>query len=176
VLETRVLTDGEIRSDVLAQIRRLVFAAYDGDFSEEDWDHTRGVARRRIRRRAPVSHAAVVARVLQVAQRTLQTGYVEGVATIAERRREGLGALVMSHATSLVQSKFEMGALSTSSPSFYQRFGWERWRGHSFVRDGVELLRTADEDDGLMVLRSGPSAGIDLAAPIVCERRPGDDW
>ena len=88
----------------------------------------------------------------------------------------GFGALVMTYATSLVQSKFEMGALSTSSHAFYQRFGWERWRGPSFVRDGVTLLRTADEDDGLMVLRSGPSAEIDLAAPIVCERRVGDDW
>jgi len=177
VLETCVFTDGEIRPDVLAQIRRLVFGAYAGDFSEEDWEHTRGGWRVVVfDGGAPVSHAAVVARVLQVAQRTLQTGYVEGVATIAERRRQGLGALVMSHATSLVQTKFEMGALSTRSPSFFERFGWERWRGHSFVRDGVELVRTADEDEGLMVLRSGPSAGIDLVAPIVCERRPGDDW
>ncbi|MDQ6674384.1 MAG: GNAT family N-acetyltransferase [Chloroflexota bacterium] len=177
VLETRVLTDDEIRPDVLAQIRGLVFAAYDGDFSEEDWEHTRGGWRVVVfDGRAPVSHAAVVARVLQVAQWTLQAGYVEGVATTAGRRRQGLGGLVMARATSLVQSKFEIGALSTSSHSFYQRFGWERWRGHSFVRDGVALLRTADEDDGLMVLRCGPSAGIDLAAPIACECRAGDDW
>jgi hypothetical protein len=85
----------------------------------------------------------------------------------AERRREGLGVLVMSHATSLVQTKFEMGAPAAAS----------RWLEiETRVRDGVALVRTADEDDGIMVLRSGPSAGIDLAAPIVCERRPGDDW
>ena len=177
VLETRVLTDAEIHPDVLAQIRRLVFEAYEGDFSEEDWEHTRGGWRVVVfDSGVPVSHAAVVTRALQVAERTLQTGYVEGVATTAELRRAGLGALVMTHATSLVQSKFEMGALSTSSHGFYQRFGWERWQGQSFVRDGVALLRTADEDDGLMVLRSGRSAGIDLAAAIVCERRAGDDW
>src|SRR3982074_2921794 len=85
MLETRVFTDGEIRPDVLAQIRRLVFDAYAGDFSEEDWEHTRDGWRVVVfDGGAPVSHAAVVARVLQVAQRTLQTGYVEGVAPIAE--------------------------------------------------------------------------------------------
>ena len=76
----------------------------------------------------------------------------------------------------MVLHEFEMGALSTGSHEFYERFGWERWRGQSFVRDGVTLRRTAEEDDWLMVLRCGPSAGIDLATPIVCERRIGDDW
>jgi len=177
VLQTRVLTDGEMCRDVLAQIQRLVFEAYAGDFSEDDWDHTRGGWRVVVfDNGTPVSHAAVVPRLLQVAQRTFQAGYVEGVATTAERRRQGLGALLMTHATSLVQTAFEMGALSTSHPGFYQRFGWERWRGPSFARASVALVRTADEDDGLMVLRFGPSAGIDLAAPIVCESRSGDDW
>ena len=45
-----------------------------------------------------------------------------------------------------------------------------------FVRNSEALIRTEDEDDGLMVLRCGPSADIDLAARIVCERRSGDDW
>lgn len=171
------MTDSEIGADVLAKIRRLVFEAYAGDFADEDWEHTYGGWRVvAFDDGAPVSHAAVVPRRLQVAERTFQVGYVEAVATPVERRRQGLGALVMTHATKLVQTTFEMGALSTGSHSFYERLGWERWRGPSYVRDGVALVRTPDEDDGLMVLRYGPSAEIDLAAPIVCERRSGDDW
>jgi aminoglycoside 2'-N-acetyltransferase I len=175
-LLTRVFTHGEIGHEVLAQIRRLLFEAYDGDFSAEDWGHTTAGWRVVVfDGEVPVSHEAVVPRDIQIAPRTFRTGNVEGVATPAERRPEGLGALAQVHATSLVQSTFEMGALSTGSPDFYQR-GWERWRGPSFVRTGAALVRTADEDDGLMVLRFGPSAAIDLAASIVCERRSGDDW
>ncbi|NYG56718.1 hypothetical protein BJ989_003022 [Nocardioides perillae] len=49
------------------------------------------------------------------------------------------------------------------------------WRGASYVvRDGA-LVRTED-DDGLMVLRHGPSAGLDLALPTACEDRLGDPW
>lgn len=177
MLQTRVLTDAEIGDDLLARIRGVVFEAYAGDFSDDDWEHTRGGWRVVLfEADAPVSHAAVVPRVLQVGQQTLQTGYVEGVATTANRRRRGLGGLVTTRATSLVQTEFEMGALSTSSQSFYQQFGWESWRGPAFVRDGAALLRTADEDDGLMVLRYGRSAGLDLGLPIVCERRSGDNW
>jgi hypothetical protein len=44
------------------------------------------------------------------------------------------------------------------------------------VRCGDDLVRTPDEDAGIMVLRFGPSAGVDLAAPISCEARTGDDW
>jgi aminoglycoside 2'-N-acetyltransferase I len=177
VLRARVLADGEIDGDVLEQIRRLVFEAYDGDFGEEDWEHTLGGWRVVVfDSAAPVSHAAVIPRLLDVAQRTFRTGYVEGVATAAERRREGLGALAMRAATSLVQTRFELGALSTGSHGFYQRFGWEQWTGPSFTREVGILRRTADDDDGLMVLRFGPSAGIDLTAPIVCESRSGDDW
>jgi hypothetical protein len=32
------------------------------------------------------------------------------------------------------------------------------------------------EDDGVMVLRFGPSAAIDLHASMSCDERPGDDW
>jgi aminoglycoside 2'-N-acetyltransferase I len=177
VLETRVVADGEISGTDLVQIRSVVFEAYAGDFLEEDWEHTRGGWRVVVfDDGTPVAHAAVVARALQVADQTFEAGYVEGVATIAERRRAGLGALVMTHVTRLVQTMFDLGALSTGSPAFYERFGWERWRGPSFVRSAQALVRTADEDDGLMVLRCGPSAEIDLTAQIVCEARSGDDW
>ena len=53
---------------------------------------------------------------------------------------------------------------------------WERWRGPTFVRQGGTVLRTPAEDDGVMVLRFGPSRSIDLNAAICCEARQGDDW
>ena len=53
---------------------------------------------------------------------------------------------------------FELGALATGRWSFYERLGWERWRGPTFARDGDEVIRTEDDDDAVMVLRFGPSA------------------
>jgi hypothetical protein len=42
-------------------------------------------------------------------------------------------------------------------------------------RDG-QPVRTPEEDDGVMVLRHGPSQGLDLNADITCDQRSGDDW
>ena len=70
-----------------------------------------------------------------------------------------------------------LGALSTGAHAFYGRLGWERWRGPTYVRtSGGAIERTEDEDDGVMVLRFGPSADLDLTLPICCEDRPGDAW
>lgn len=67
--------------------------------------------------------------------------------------------------------------LSTDAHRFYQRSGWERWRGPSFVRRvGGAVDRPAEDDDGLMVLRTGRRATVDLTASITCEDRPGDCW
>ena len=48
--------------------------------------------------------------------------------------------------------------------------------GPTFVRSGAAAVRSEDEDDGIMVLRFGPSAGVDLTEPLSCEARAGDDW
>jgi len=177
VPDVRVVRDEACSVVFLVEIRRLLDDAYADDFAEEDWQHTAGGWRVIVLDgQSPVAHAAVVPRLLHVSERQFQTGYVEAVATLTSKQTQGLGALVMSHATSLVRAHFEMGALSTGRLDFYKRFGWEPWQGPSFVRDGAELIRTPDEDDGLMVLRFGPSACIDLAAPITCEQRSGDAW
>lgn len=160
------------------EIRRLLVQAFEGDFSEEDWEHTLGgwhvvvVADDGV----ALSHAAVVPRVLEVADRPLHAGYVEGVATAPVRQREGLGSLAMAEVSELLHREFEMGALSTGCHGFYARLGWDGWRGPTFVRHGSEVIRTEAEDDGVMVLRFGPSKGIDLTAPLSCEGRRGDDW
>ena len=162
---------------LLQEIRRLLDAAFGDDFSDDDWDHTRGGWHAVVvDDDVVVAHAAVVPRILEVADRPLRAGYVEGVATAPAREGEGLGSLAMAAISEVVRGEFEMGALSTGRHRFYERLGWERWRGPTFVRDGAETVRTEEEDGGVMVLRFGPGDWVDLTAPISCERRPGDDW
>ncbi|MGH9190112.1 MAG: GNAT family N-acetyltransferase, partial [Acidimicrobiales bacterium] len=92
------------------------------------------------------------------------------------RQRQGVGAKVVRRAGQILRAEFELGALSTGSHAFYERLGWERWQGPTFVRHGSEAIRTSDEDDGIMVLRYGSTAELNLTQPISCEYRPGDDW
>lgn len=163
---------------LLAAVRRMVWAAFgDGGFAEEDWQHTFGGRRvLALDGEVPVGHAAVVPRLLQVGGRPVRTGYVEGVATAPDRHGTGVGSSVMTAAADIVRADYEMGALSTSRQTFYGRLGWERWLGATYVRDGANLVRTAEEDDGVMVLRHGVSADVDLTADLSCEARTGDDW
>lgn len=174
----RVLANPAISPALLSELRRLLDDAFEGDFAGEDWEHTLGgwhvIA---TDGDAVVAHAAVVPRTIHVDDRPFRAGYIEGVATGPRLQRGGLGSTVMAEASRQVQELgFELGVLSTGLHEFYQRCGWERWRGPTFVRDGDELIRTEGEDDGIMVLRFGPSHELDLTAPISCDRRSGDDW
>jgi aminoglycoside 2'-N-acetyltransferase I len=177
VPDVRILATAEVRRGLLTQIRHLLNDAFAGDFSDDDWEHTLGGRHVIVAHGdAVLSHAAVVPRILEVADRPLRTGYVEGVATAPGRQGEGLGSLAMTAAAGLVRRDFEMGALGTGRHRFYERLGWERWRGPTFARHGSEKIRTEEDDDGVMVLRFGPSADVDLTAALSCEFRPGDDW
>jgi aminoglycoside 2'-N-acetyltransferase I len=177
----RSLRSADASAELLARIRALLDAAFaaDGGFADEDWSHTLGgwhVVVTDGPGHDVVAHAAVVDRVLDVGALQLRVGYVEGVATRPGRRGEGLGSDAMTEIGRLIRRDHQMGALSTDRHSFYGRLGWQRWQGPTFVRDGDATIRTADEDDGIMVLRFGASASCALDGTLTCEARPGDDW
>jgi aminoglycoside 2'-N-acetyltransferase I len=177
-MEVRVLRSPALSPNQLADLRALLDAAFNGDFNDHDWAHAFGgwhaVA---IEADAIVAHASLVPRRLEVGARHVQAGYVEAVAVLPARQRNGLGTAVMMRIGDLIQQQFELGALATGEPQFYERLGWERWRGPSWVRSADErLVRTPDEDAGLMILRSSASRELDITAPITCEARAGDSW
>ena len=174
----RALPTSELSASSLRRLRRLLDASFSEGFSDADWLHTLGgwhvlVAEEESR---IVGHAAVVPRRLEIGGQSFAAGYVEAVATLPERRRRGLGSRVMAEAAAVLHREFEVGALSTGRHRFYERLGWERWRGPTYVRQGPNLVRTADEDEGIMVLRFGVSAHVLAGEAIVCEARTGDDW
>jgi aminoglycoside 2'-N-acetyltransferase I len=181
VIHVRALRSADVSVELLARTRHLLDAAFVGDgtgFTPEDWAHTLGGWHVVVTDDVDdvLAHAAVVDRVLEVGSTPVHVGYVEGVATRPGREGEGVGSAVMAEVGRIVRREHQMGALSTDRHSFYERLGWERWQGPTFVRDGAVTIRTADEDDGVMVLRFGSSASIALDQPLTCEARPGDDW
>jgi aminoglycoside 2'-N-acetyltransferase I len=159
-------------------IRALLDAAFRGEFSDDDWDHALGGTHALIETAGGVlAHASVVPRVLDVAGHAVRTGYVEAVAVLPARQGTGLGTAVMRALGEVIARNFALGALSTGEWHFYERLGWERWRGPAWVRypDG-RRERTPDDDDSLMILRTPGTPGLDLSAPLTCDARPGDVW
>lgn len=124
------------------------------------------------------AHAAIVDRLLYPADLMVPAAYVEAVAVLPERQRSGLGTAVMDVIDRMIDDRYQLGALGTGSQAFYQRLGWEIWRGPTWIRnrDG-SLERSAGEDGGIMVRRT-PSTppSLDLEAPIAVDWRPGEVW
>jgi hypothetical protein len=83
----------------------------------------------------------------------------------------------MMRITDALRTQFDLGVLSTGAWHFYERLGWERWRGPTYVRGADGCLRRSEaEDDGVMVLRCARSQDIDSTASITCDERISDSW
>jgi aminoglycoside 2'-N-acetyltransferase I len=182
--DVEVVRSADLAAGRVEGLRALLLRAFGGDFGEDDWGHAlggwhvvvTGETGETGRAGSPVGHAALVERALEVGERWFRAGYVEAVATEPALQGRGIGSAAMGAIGQLLRDGFDLGALSTGRPGFYERLGWVRWQGPTFVRRGADLVRTADEDDGIMVLRYGPTAVLDRRLPIACESRPGDDW
>jgi aminoglycoside 2'-N-acetyltransferase I len=177
--ELRSVATTELSGAELAALRRLVEQAFEGRWDEDDWRHTVGGRHLlAVEGGEVVAHAAVVARTLVAGGRPLRTGYVEGVATRPDRRRRGLAVLVMRAANRVIRQGYQLGALSDGSgiQGFYERLGWERWQGPTFVATADGPLRTADDDGSVLVLRTPAAGDLDLAQSLVCDWREGDVW
>ena len=161
-----------------SELRTVLDVAFAGRFSDDDWDHALGGWHVWLTDDAGrlVSHASVVARRIACAGTSFEAGYVEAVATLELLRGQGSGTRVMRQINALIHRHYELGALAAGSHRFYETLGWERWRGATFVNGPEGRVRTAEEDEGVMVLRTGRSAGINLEGEITCEWRPGAVW
>jgi aminoglycoside 2'-N-acetyltransferase I len=177
-VRVRVVHSAKLTPSEIEVIRALFAAAWpDGGFDETDWQHTAGGLHVLVEDEAEIrSHAAVIERDIEAAGHLLDTGYVEGVATWPEHERKGYATAAMDAADRLIDERYELGALSTGEPGFYERLGWQRWRGPTFVREVDGLRRTADDDEGVLVRPTPRTPPLDLESEIVCDWRLGDVW
>ena len=180
-LEVRRLATADLTPADVNQLRSLLWAAFaedpHGGFSEDDWQHALGGRHYVVEVDGRiVSHAAVVERELYVDGRPLRTGYVEAVATHPHHQRRGYGSAVMREVNADIAAEYELGALGTGSHGFYERLGWQTWRGPSYVSTPAGLQATPDEDGYILVLFTPSSPRLDLTSPIRCDWRTGDVW
>ena len=174
----RRLASDEFDVETFGELRSMVESAWPpGQFTPEDWEHALGGAHFVVEDRGEiVAHASVVARRLESADLTLATGYVEAVATRPGRQGEGHGSSVMRAASEHVREAYELGALSTGRPTFYERLGWVPWRGPTSVRARGVVTRTPEEDGAVLVLLTPASPALDLDRDLICDWRRGDVW
>ncbi|MCE6999718.1 GNAT family N-acetyltransferase [Saccharothrix sp. S26] len=171
-----VLHTWQVPEATLTAARELLDEAFDGDFGDEDWEHSLGGVHALVWDGDElIGHGAVVQRRLLHDGRALRAGYVEGVAVRADRRRQGVGGAVMAALEDVVRGAYPLGALSASEDAlaFYAARGWQRWRGRTFALTPAGVERTEEEDDGVFVL---PVVPLDLAGDLTCDWRDGDVW
>lgn len=183
-MQLRRAATSDLSPAELGAVRRLLDAAFSaGDvpldewFTDHDWEHALGgvhvlgsVGGRL------VAHGSVVGRRLHAGDRPLEAGYVEAVGVEPGLQRTGLGSTLMREINDVVRESYELGALGTGSPSFYTRLGWEVWAGPTYVQTDTGRERTADEDGGILILRTARTPALDLTDSLTCEWRPGDVW
>jgi aminoglycoside 2'-N-acetyltransferase I len=180
VAVVRRLGSDELRPEEIAALRELFGAAWSSDsdaFTDEDWDHAVGGIHFVLEEGGAImAHASVVERELHSSGYRLSTGYVEAVATWPNHQRRGYGSAVMRNVDEYIDQTFQLGALGSDRFAFYERLGWEAWKGPTFVRTDSGPVRTAEEDGYVFVRLTPSSPELDLTAPISCDWRRGDVW
>jgi aminoglycoside 2'-N-acetyltransferase I len=176
----RALTH-ELKADELRDLRRLLDEAFAGDadgaFADTDWGSSLGGTHVLLEEGDLVlSHASVVPRRLRIGNRDVSTGYVEAVATRPAHQGRGHATRVLGEVTRVITEQYEMGALSTGVPTLYESAGWELWHGPTFASTPDGTVRTAEDDGGIMVLRTPATGPLDLTEAITCDWREGDVW
>jgi aminoglycoside 2'-N-acetyltransferase I len=177
----RVLPTDDVEPELFDVLTALCEAAFDEPIGSA-WErlgpgiHVIASAGRRV-----TSHAMIIDRRIYLGHepdQALDVGYVEHVATWPELQGTGHGTAVMREIGRLIGEEYALGALSTGSRGFYERLGWEAWRGPTHVRmlDG-QRVRSAGDDGSVMILRTPRTpADLDLAGPIAVDWRPEEPW
>ena len=177
MVEVRTGHTSALAAGELAAIRRLLDEAFDGDFGDDDFDHSLGGMHALVFDGSElIAHGAVVLRRLLHNGESLRTGYVEGVAVVAHRRREGHASAVMNALERVVQGGYELGALSASNSAaqLYAGRGWQCWPGTASVVSPTGVQRLPDEEGAIYLLPV--TARLDPTADLACDWRDGDVW
>ncbi|MCB0931682.1 MAG: GNAT family N-acetyltransferase [Mycobacterium sp.] len=178
----RLIHTSDLDDETLQLTRQLLDEAYQGEFSDTDWEHTLGGMHALVAHRGTmIAHGAVIQRRLlyqgAAHNRTaLRCGYVEGIAVRQDWRGQGLGHALMDALEQVIRGAYQLGALSASGvgEKLYRPRGWLRWRGPTSVLSPGGLVRTPDDDGTVFILPV--SAEFDPAVDLVCDWRDGDVW
>jgi aminoglycoside 2'-N-acetyltransferase I len=176
VIELRTAHTADLDAAARSAIRALMDSAFDG-VSDDTFENVLGGIHTLVTDDAElIGHASVVQRRMLHDGRALRTGYIEGVAVRADRRRQGNGDAMMSVLERYVRSGYHLGALGASADGsrLYIARGWQLWRGPTSALTPDGMRRTAEVDGAIYVLPG--SAPLDLDGELTCDWRPAALW
>ncbi|MFG2028372.1 GNAT family N-acetyltransferase [Streptomyces sp. NPDC048825] len=178
-LRLRTAHTADLAPAELRAVRTLLDDAFEGDFSDEDWDHTLGGVHALVHDDTGLAaHGAVVQRRVLHHGRSLRTGYVEGVAVRADIRRQGLGGRVMAALEGVIDRAYALGALSATheGEGLYASRGWQPWPGriHAFSPDSPDGVVHLPDEEVWLFLRPASTGALDPAYELVFDWRDGD--
>lgn len=155
---------------LVPSIRAFLNEAYEGDFSDSDYENALGGRHFILFESGQlIAHASVVTRSISIDDSAWKVGYVEAVAVAADFRGRGLGRQIMQQVTNFCRGNYEVAMLSTGEHGFYERFGWVRLDATTFADTASGLVRTEEDDDCLMLL-SGVSYLTDARRVVALDR------
>jgi aminoglycoside 2'-N-acetyltransferase I len=123
-----------------------------------------------------VSHALVTTRWLQPeGQPLIKTAYIDAVATLPAYQGLGYGSDLMRQLASEIDRDYEIACLETERETFYERLGWEAWRGPLAGRSEAGLIPTPNQT-GIMILRLSQTPALDLDKGLTIECQAERIW
>ena len=123
-----------------------------------------------------VSHALVTTRWLQPeGHPLLKTAYIDAVSTLPVYQGQGYGSAVMRRLAAEIEPEYAIACLETDRETFYERLGWQTWRGPLAGRNEHGLVPTP-EQHGIMVLRLSHTPPLDFDSMLTIECQPGRIW
>jgi aminoglycoside 2'-N-acetyltransferase I len=177
VTDLRLVHTADLDAATRAAVRAMLDDAFDGDFSDQDWEHALGGMHALAWDGDELAgHASVVQRRLLYGGRALRAGYVEAVGVRSDQRRRGHGAALMEAIERVIRGAYELGALASTEvgAALYVARGWQRWEGPTSVLSPDGIARTRDNDDAIYVLPV--ATPLDRSAALVADWRDGDAW
>ncbi len=123
-----------------------------------------------------VSHAMATTRWLQPeGQPVLKTAYVDAVATLPADQGKGYASAVIQRLAHEIEDEYVIAGLETERHTFFERLGWELWRGPLAGRSEEGLIPTPDQR-GIMILRLPATPPLDLDLQLTIECQPERIW
>ncbi|MGW4027732.1 GNAT family N-acetyltransferase [Streptomyces sp. NPDC004838] len=150
----RTAHTSQLTSVELAEIRAMLEVAFDGDFSEEDWDHgLGGVHALAYDSEGLAAHGSVIMRRVLHDGRSYRVGYVEALAVRPDRQRQGIGGRMMESLEAVIDRAYVFGALSASpeGAGLYRSRGWRLWPGRIEGLGPAGVEHFAESEDSTYV-------------------------
>jgi aminoglycoside 2'-N-acetyltransferase I len=123
-----------------------------------------------------VGHAVATTRHVQPeGHPILRTAFLDAVATHPDVQHRGVATAVVGRLGEVLDD-YEVGCLQTDIPAFYERIGWEPWRGALAGRRDDGTLVPTPEQRGVMVLRLPTTPPLDLDGRLTIECQPNRVW